>query len=72
MQEKTTRLSTCAQQVGLTISQKKTEVILLSVSKPRPVYVNGEDLPTTEELTYQGSTIRYDEGAGRNHQKYKS
>ena len=33
MQEKTTRLSTCAQQVGLTISQKKTEVILLSVSK---------------------------------------
>ena len=37
MQEKTTRLSTCAQQVGLTISQKKTEVILLSVSKPRPV-----------------------------------
>ena len=64
MQEKTTRLSTCAQQVGLTISQKKTEVILLSVSKPRPVYVNGEDLPTTEELTYRGSTIRYDEGAG--------
>ena len=37
MQEKTTRLSTCAQQVGLTISQKKTEVILLSVSKLRPV-----------------------------------
>ena len=32
MQEKTTRLSTYAQQVGLKISQKKTEVVLLNVS----------------------------------------
>ena len=33
MQQKTTRLSTYAQQVGLKISQKKTEVMLLNVSK---------------------------------------
>ena len=64
MQEKTTRLSTYAQQVGLKISQKKTEVMLLNVSNPRPVQVNGKDLPTTEELTYLGSTERHDGGAG--------
>ena len=64
MQEKTTRISTYAQQVGLKISQKKTEVMLLNVSNPRPVQVNGKDLPTTEELTYLGSTERHDGGAG--------
>ena len=64
MQEKTTRLSTYAQQVGLKISQKKTEVMLLNVSNPRPVQVNGKNLPTTEELTYLGSTERHDGGAG--------
>ena len=37
MQEKTTRLSTYAQQVGLRISQKKTGVMLLNVSNPTPV-----------------------------------
>ena len=34
MQEKTTRLSMFAQQVGLKISQKKTEVMMLNVSNP--------------------------------------
>ena len=66
MQEKTTRLSTYAQQVGLRISQKKTGVMLLNVSNPTPVQVNGEDLPTTEEFTYLGSTVRHDGGAGNN------
>ena len=37
MQEKTTRLTTYAQHVGLKISQKKTEVMLLNVSNPKPV-----------------------------------
>ena len=64
MQEKTTRLSTYAQQVGLKISQKKTEVMLLNVSNPKPVQVNGEDLPTTKEFTYLGSTVRHDGRAG--------
>ena len=66
MQEKTTRISTYAQQVGLRISQKKTGVMLLNVSNPTPVQVNGEDLPTTEEFTYLGSTVRHDGGAGNN------
>ena len=43
MQEKTSRLNTFAQQVGLKISQKKTEVMMLNVSNPSPVTVNGED-----------------------------
>ena len=64
IQEKTSRLSTFAQQVGLKVSQKKTEVMMLNVQNPSPVTVNGEDLPTTEEFTYLGSTVRHDGGAG--------
>ena len=64
MQEKTTCLSMFAQQVGLKISQKKTEVMMLNVSNSSPVKVYGEDLQTTEEFTYLGSTVRHDGGAG--------
>ena len=64
MQEKKTQLSTYAQQVAPKISQKKTEVMLLNVSNPKPVQVSGEDLPTTKEFTYLRSTIRHDGGTG--------
>ena len=64
MQEKTTRLGMSAQQVGLKVSQKKTELMMLNISNPSPIKVNGEDLPTTEELTYLGSTVRHDGEAG--------
>ena len=64
MQDKTTRLSMSAQQVGLKISQKMTEVMMLNVSNPLPIKVNGEELPTTEEFTYLGSTVKHDGGAG--------
>ena len=37
---------------------------MLNVSYPSPVKVNGEDLQTTEEFTYLGSTVRHDGGAG--------
>ena len=63
IQEKTSRLSTFAQQVGLTVSQKKTELMMLNVQNPSPVTVNGEDLPTTEEFIHLGSTVRHDGGA---------
>ena len=53
-----------AQRVGLKISQKKTEVTMLNVSNPLPIKVNGEELPTTEEFTYLGSTVTQDGGAG--------
>ena len=42
-QEKTSRLSTFARQVGLKINQKKTEVMMLNVHNSSPVKVNGED-----------------------------
>ena len=38
--------------------------MLLNVSNPKPVPVNGGDLQTTEELTYPGSIVRHDWGAG--------
>ena len=63
IQEKTSRLNTIAQQVGLKISQKKTEVMTLNVTNPTPVTINGDNLPLTEEFTYLGSTVRYDGGA---------
>ena len=50
MQDKTTRLSMSAQQVGLKVSQKKTEVMMLNVLNPSTIKVNGEDLPTSEEI----------------------
>ena len=49
MQDKTTLLSMLAQQVGLKINQKKTEVLLLNVPNPSPVKVNIEHLLTTKE-----------------------
>ncbi|RUS86850.1 hypothetical protein EGW08_005387 [Elysia chlorotica] len=64
MQEKTARLSNFAQQVGLKINKKKTEVMMLNISNQSPIEVNGENLPTTEEFTYLGSKVRHDGGAG--------
>ena len=43
IQEKTSRLSTYAQQIGLKISQKKTEVMTLNIQNPQLVTVNGAD-----------------------------
>ena len=64
MQEKTTRLSMFEQQVGLKISPKKTEVMMLDFPNPLAVKVNREEFPTTEEFTYLGSTVRHDGGPG--------
>ena len=45
-----------AQQTGLKIGQKKTEVMMLNVPNPSPVNANG-DLP---RITYLGSPVRHD------------
>ena len=55
---------TFAQQVGLKISHKKKEVMMLNVQHPAPVKVNGEDIPTTEEFTYLASIVRNDGRTG--------
>lgn len=51
-----------AQQIDLQIGQKKTEMIILYITNPSPIRVNGEDLPTTEEFTCLGSIVRRDGG----------
>ncbi|KAJ8370368.1 hypothetical protein SKAU_G00103960 [Synaphobranchus kaupii] len=62
--EKTSRLNTFAQQIGLKISLKKTEVMTLTQNPP-PMQVDGTNLPTTEEFVYLGSIVRYDGGTGK-------
>jgi hypothetical protein len=64
MQEKTSRLSEFAQQIGLKINQKKTEMMTLNIPNPSPIRVNGKDLSTTEEFTYLGSVVTHNGGAG--------
>ncbi len=59
MQEKTTRLGYFAQQVGLKIKQRKSEVMALNISDPSPILVYGEALTATKEFTYLGSTVRF-------------
>ena len=63
MQEKPSRLCIYAQQVGLKVSLKKTKLMMLNVSNPAAVKVNGEHLPTAERFTSFGSTVRHDGGA---------
>lgn len=57
MQEKTSRLQTYGQQVGLRISTKKSETMTLNVNRPEPVKVNGENLCQADRFTYLGSII---------------
>lgn len=63
MGEKTSCLSTFAQQIGPKISLKKTEMTL-NAQNPPSIQIDGANLPTTEEFIYVGSTVRYDGGAG--------
>lgn len=62
IQEKTSRLQTFGQQVGLRISTKKTEAMTLNVNTPAPVKANGTDLQQTNQFTYLGSIIKLEGG----------
>ena len=59
--KKTSCLRNYAQQIGPKINQKKTELIILNITNPLPIRVNGEDLPITKEFTYLGRIVRHDE-----------
>lgn len=63
IQEKTDKLCTIGGQVGLKVSQKKTETMVLNVESPSQVKAYGVDLPRTEQFTYLGSIVRQDGGA---------
>ena len=68
MQEKTRRLSKFGQQVGLQISERKTEVVTLNVNAPDPVLLDDQALPSTETFTYPGSIVRLDGGTNNDSQ----
>jgi hypothetical protein len=36
----------------------------LNTQNPPPIQINGINIPTTEEFSYLGSTVRYDGGTG--------
>lgn len=63
IQEKTDRLCIFGDQIGLSVSQKKTVTMILNAERPTPVKAYGADLPQTEHFTYLGSIIRKDGGA---------
>ena len=63
MQEKTHCVSKSGQQVGLQISKRKTEVMILNVNAPAPVLLDDQALPSTETFTCLGSIVRRDGGA---------
>ena len=63
-QEKTNRLHNFAHQVGLKISQTKTEVMALNITNPSTKHVDGKDLPITAVFTYLVCTLRNNGGAG--------
>ena len=64
IQEKTNRLSIFSNQVGLTISLKKTEAIRVNVPSPTKIRVRGQDIPYTDKFTYLGIVLCQDCGTG--------
>ena len=64
IQEKTDQLSIFSNQVGLTISPKKTEAHCVKVPFPRVIRVRGQGIPYTDKFTYLGSVLCQDGGTG--------
>ena len=56
IQEKTQRLNTFAKLVGLNISSKKTEIMALNTTDARPVQIDDEELPCTDNLPILAAT----------------
>ncbi len=55
MQDKMDRLNQHSSQVGLRISQKKSEVMTMNTAIQAPIKVNNNDLPFTESFVYLAS-----------------
>ena len=64
IQEKTDRLSIFSNQVGMTISLKKTEAMCVNVPSPTEIRVRGQGIPFTDKFTYLGSVLCQDGGTG--------
>ena len=63
MQDKTDRLNIFAQQVGLNISTRKTEMMAVNTTTPVPITVGQHQLTATQSFTYLGSKVCHDGGA---------
>lgn len=63
MQEKTSKLHSVGQQIGLKINIKKSEVMTLNIQNPAPIIINDQNIRTTEEFTYLGSVVTNTGGA---------
>ena len=57
IQDKTTRLGSSSNQVGLIIHPGKTKLIKINTLSTAPVSLDGSDLEEVEEFTYLGSKI---------------
>ena len=64
IQENTDRPSIFSNQVGLTISLKKTEAMCVNVPSPAEIRVGGQGIPYTDKFTYLGSVLCQDGGTG--------
>ena len=65
MQQKTDRLQTNSEQLGLKINTGKTKTMRLNPSKQDPITLRGETIEDVEHFTYLGSNISRDGGADR-------
>ena len=63
MQNKTDKLLFIGQQVGLKITQQKTEVMIINVPSPTPKQLEKQDLCITDKFTYLGSILSIDGSA---------
>ena len=63
MQEKTNALNDIRQTLGLKINKKKSTVMGLNQKNLVSVYLNHEELQTTDNFTYMGSKV-YKDGGG--------
>lgn len=63
LQEKTDRLVKFAEQVGLFVNIKKTEVMSITKNITSSIEIKGEKLKTVNKFTYLGSVISKDDGA---------
>ena len=66
LQEKSTRLAFFAEQVGLKINTKKTEMMSFTMGdyENPPLTIGEVEIKKVEKFTYLGSVISKDEGAG--------
>lgn len=62
MQEKTTKLETVSQQLGLTIHGEKTKIMRLNAGSRDPILLRGSPLKEVDTFTYLGSVVNIQGG----------